>query len=97
MSATIVNGFGAIVSDDRQRWLTLSSRSSPLLSTVNDVELVGIAEIREMLGGISRQRAHVIASSKGFPDPIAELTMGKVWRKDDVLKWIRENRPELLQ
>lgn len=74
----------------------MSSRSAPVLSTVNDVELVGVAEIRQMLGGISRQRAHVIASSKGFPDPIAELTMGKVWRKADVVKWIRDNRPDLL-
>lgn len=61
------------------------------------MELVGVAEIREMLGGISRQRAHVIASSKGFPDPIANLTMGMVWRKDDVEAWIRENRPDLFR
>ncbi|MFC4089389.1 hypothetical protein [Micromonospora sp. GCM10011541] len=68
------------------------------MSTVNDVEeLVGIAEIREMLGGVSRQRAHVVASAKGFPDPVQELTMGKVWLKRDVEKWIRQRRPELLQ
>ncbi|MET8349311.1 MULTISPECIES: hypothetical protein [unclassified Micromonospora] len=61
------------------------------------MELVGVAEIRVMLGGVSRQRAHVIASSKGFPDPIAELTMGNVWRKADVGKWIKDHRPELLE
>lgn len=67
------------------------------MSTVNDVELVGVAEIAKMLGGISRQRAHVIAGAKGFPDPIATLTMGKVWRKADVVAWIREHRPELAE
>ncbi|GIG92371.1 hypothetical protein Pen02_73070 [Plantactinospora endophytica] len=47
-----------------------------------------------MLGDISRQRANVITNSKGFPDPVAKLIMGKVWRRRDVEKWIRENRPD---
>ena len=65
------------------------------LSTVNAVELVGIAEIRDMLGGLSRQRANVIASRRDFPAPIATLRMGNVWRRADVEKWIKEHRPEL--
>jgi hypothetical protein len=47
-----------------------------------------------MLGGVSRQRANVITNSKGFPDPVAKLTMGKVWRRRDVARWIAEHRPE---
>ncbi|MFD0973712.1 hypothetical protein [Plantactinospora endophytica] len=58
------------------------------------MDLVGVAEIRAMLGDISRQRANVITNSKGFPDPVAKLIMGKVWRRRDVEKWIRENRPD---
>ncbi|MFC3504499.1 hypothetical protein ACFOOK_26505 [Micromonospora krabiensis] len=60
-------------------------------------DLVGISEIRWMLGGLSRQRTNVIANTKGFPDPIAELEMGKVWLRRDVEAWIRDNRPELLE
>ncbi|MEV6366219.1 hypothetical protein AB0L86_04915 [Micromonospora musae] len=58
------------------------------------MDLVGAAEIREMLGGISRQRVNVITTSKGFPDPVAVLAMGKVWRRRDVARWIAEHRRE---
>ncbi|MCW3817533.1 hypothetical protein ONA91_24065 [Micromonospora sp. DR5-3] len=59
------------------------------------MELVGVSEIRMMLGGVSRQRASVIANQRNFPEPIAVLAMGKVWRKSDVEKWIREHRPDV--
>ncbi|WP_349337781.1 hypothetical protein [Plantactinospora sp. B6F1] len=59
------------------------------------MDLVGVAEIRAMLGGVSRQRANVITNSKGFPDPVAKLIMGKVWRRRDVARWIAEHRPDL--
>ncbi|MFE9655376.1 hypothetical protein [Micromonospora sp. NPDC006431] len=59
------------------------------------MELVGVSEIRVMLGGVSRQRASVIANQRNFPEPIAVLAMGKVWRKSDVEQWIREHRPDL--
>ncbi|MGN9892632.1 helix-turn-helix transcriptional regulator [Micromonospora sp. L31] len=58
------------------------------------MELVGVSEIREMLGGVSRQRASVIANQRNFPEPIAVLAMGKVWRKSDVEKWIKQHRPD---
>ncbi len=48
-----------------------------------------------MLGNVSRQRASVIANQRNFPEPVAVLAMGKVWRKVDVEAWIREHRPEL--
>jgi len=54
-----------------------------------------VSEIRAMLGNVSRQRASVIANQRNFPEPIAVLAMGKVWRKSDVEKWIREHRPDL--
>lgn len=65
------------------------------LFTVRLMELVGAAEIRVMLGGISKQRVYVITSHRNFPDPVADLVQGKVWRKSDVEAWIREHRPEL--
>ncbi|MFI7252319.1 hypothetical protein [Micromonospora chalcea] len=59
------------------------------------MELVGAAEIRVMLGGISKQRVYVITSNRNFPDPVADLVQGKVWLKSDVQEWIKEHRPEL--
>ncbi|MDZ5442532.1 hypothetical protein U2F26_07275 [Micromonospora sp. 4G57] len=61
------------------------------------MELVGVSEIREMLGGVSRQRASVIANQRNFPEPIAVLAMGKVWRKSEVEKWIRQHRPDVAE
>ncbi|WBB82586.1 hypothetical protein O7606_02290 [Micromonospora sp. WMMD882] len=58
-------------------------------------ELVGIAEIRDMLGGVSRARAGVIASRRDFPQPYQTLRMGQVWLRADVETWIREHRPHL--
>jgi predicted DNA-binding transcriptional regulator AlpA len=58
------------------------------------IRLVGAHEIRIRLGAISRQRAYQITSRADFPQPIADLAQGKVWRTDDVDRWIREHRPE---
>lgn len=68
-----------------------------MLSTVKPVklDLVGVAEIRDMLGGVSRQRASVIANQRNFPEPVAVLAMGNVWLRSDVEGWIRKHRPEL--
>ncbi|HEY0700328.1 MAG TPA: hypothetical protein VGD43_21300 [Micromonospora sp.] len=57
------------------------------------MELVGAHEIRVMLGGIRKQRVHVITSHRNFPEPVAVLAMGKVWLRADVEEWIRQHRP----
>jgi prophage regulatory protein len=53
--------------------------------------LMGPGEIRERLGGISRQRVYQITSEPTFPQPYDELRMGKVWRIEDVEAWIRSH------
>ncbi|MEU8156619.1 hypothetical protein AB0B94_23405 [Micromonospora sp. NPDC048986] len=58
------------------------------------MDLVGVAEIRAMLGNVSRQRASVIANQRNFREPVAVLAMGKVWRKSDVEAWLEKHRPE---
>lgn len=50
-------------------------------------QLAGAAEIGRMLGGISRQRVQQLISSDDFPAPEAELDMGKVWKRADVVAW----------
>ena len=55
-------------------------------------QLLGTHEIRIRLGGISRQRAHQITTTKTFPKPIAKLTLGRVWLADEVEAWIRRYR-----
>ena len=53
--------------------------------------LVGLTEIARMLD-VSRQRAHQLAQTDGFPRPTAELSSGRVWETVDVEAWIRERR-----
>ncbi|NES31741.1 hypothetical protein GCE86_02850 [Micromonospora terminaliae] len=57
------------------------------------MELLGLDEIRDLLGGISKQRATIIVGRKGFPDPLANLKMGRVWDGKAVRAWITKNRP----
>ena len=52
--------------------------------------LVGSAEIGRMLG-VSRQRVQQLVKRKDFPPPEAELDMGKVWKRADVLAWARSH------
>jgi prophage regulatory protein len=53
--------------------------------------LMGPGEIRERLGGLSRQRIYQITSNPTFPKPYDELRMGKVWRVEDIEAWIRDH------
>lgn len=54
---------------------------------------VGSVEIAEILG-VSRQRVFAMADSRrlNFPQPAAELAMGKLWDRAEVEAWIRKNR-----
>lgn len=50
---------------------------------------MGLTEVAELLG-VSRQRAHQLSKSKGFPEPTARLSAGLIWRRQDVEAWARE-------
>ncbi|WFE35593.1 AlpA family phage regulatory protein [Micromonospora sp. WMMD975] len=51
-------------------------------------------EVRDLLG-VSRTRAYQITNSKTFPDPVAVLSVGRIWLTEDVERWIRDHRPDL--
>jgi prophage regulatory protein len=55
---------------------------------------MGQQEIRDRLG-YSRQHTWILIGQKGFPDPVYELAMGRIWLADEVEEWIRRNRPDL--
>ncbi|MFF5070670.1 helix-turn-helix transcriptional regulator [Micromonospora olivasterospora] len=58
------------------------------------LRLVASQEVQEMLR-VSRTRAYQITNSKTFPDPVAVLSVGRIWRAEDVERWIRDHRPDL--
>ncbi len=57
--------------------------------------LMGTAEIRQRLGGISRQRVYQLTCRTDWPAPYDELAQGKIWRRADVEAWIKQYRPSL--
>ncbi len=39
--------------------------------------------------GVSRQRVHqLLRAYDDFPTPVAELAVGRIWRRADVQKWV---------
>ena len=62
-----------------------------------EIGLVGSSEISKMLG-VSRQRVHAILKShEDFPSPIAELSAGKIWNREEVAGWIRSRSESMMQ
>ena len=52
------------------------------------MDLVGLAEIAEM-AGVSRQAVtNWTARHDSFPEPLARLAAGPVWRRTDIAKWL---------
>lgn len=56
-------------------------------------ELMSIAEIRALLGGLSRQRAYQLTTRADFPAPIAVLAEGKtkIWDGAAVRDWAEKD------
>lgn len=60
------------------------------------MELVGVAEIAQMMG-VARQRVHEMARVHAdFPMPVAELSAGRIWERADIASWMasRERAPK---
>jgi hypothetical protein len=58
------------------------------LDEPNTPDLVGIAELAELVG-VTRQRASTLARRPGFPEPLAELASGPVWDLRMVERFVR--------
>ncbi|MGW3620097.1 helix-turn-helix transcriptional regulator [Micromonospora arida] len=54
-------------------------------------ELVAAGEILAMLG-VGRSRFRQIREHPAFPEPYQTLSVGSIWLKADVEKYIREHR-----
>jgi predicted DNA-binding transcriptional regulator AlpA len=51
------------------------------------IKLMGAAEIAQLLD-VSPSRVHqILRDDSAFPEPVAVLSMGKVWSADDVERW----------
>jgi predicted DNA-binding transcriptional regulator AlpA len=54
---------------------------------MSTIKLMGAAEIAQLLV-VSPSRVHqILRDDATFPEPVAVLSMGKVWNADDVDRW----------
>jgi prophage regulatory protein len=49
-------------------------------------EVVAIAEMAQLLG-VGANRAWQLTKQPDFPRPIAELSVGRIWRTTDIQRW----------
>lgn len=68
---------------------------SSVAVTIPDVspdEVVGLAEIAELLD-VAKRTAWRYTQRDDFPEPLARLSAGLVWRREDVERWAGEHLP----
>jgi predicted DNA-binding transcriptional regulator AlpA len=54
---------------------------------MSTIKLMGAAEIAQLLD-VSPSRVHqILRDDSTFPEPVAVLSMGKVWQVEDVERW----------
>ncbi len=51
------------------------------------MELLGLAEVAELLGSTKQNVANWRARREDFPEPVATLKSGPVWNADSILEW----------
>lgn len=55
-------------------------------------DMVGMAEVQEILEINTRQQASQLAERRDFPRPVAELKAGRVWLRSDIERFRRQWR-----
>jgi predicted DNA-binding transcriptional regulator AlpA len=51
------------------------------------VDLLSTVEIADLFS-ISRQRVDQLTRTESFPQPLAELPLGRIWLQDHVVEWV---------
>jgi predicted DNA-binding transcriptional regulator AlpA len=55
----------------------------------SSADLLGLAEVAELLG-FSRRHAARVTARPDFPRPVTRLAATPIWRKSQVEKWARD-------
>lgn len=53
--------------------------------------LVGATDVARMIG-VSRQRVYQLAETLTFPEAVAHLARGAMWRRLDIERWLEQRR-----
>jgi predicted DNA-binding transcriptional regulator AlpA len=61
-----------------------------------EAQLVGTAEIAELLGVVRQYVDRLSRQDPAFPEPIATLASGRVWKRVDVVRWAKSTGREIV-
>ncbi len=70
----------------------MAKRDSPTIQTPSEEELVGLAEVAELLG-VTKRTATSYCARPDFPEPLQRLAATPVWRRVAVEAWAEETLP----
>jgi predicted DNA-binding transcriptional regulator AlpA len=59
-------------------------------------EVCAVAEIAEFLG-VSKARVYQLVERDDFPEPIAWLAVGRIWRTADIRAWQSKRRDRIAE
>ena len=65
--------------------------STPETTQTAPLLLAGKAELRALLGQISRKHVQDLILRSDFPKPASKLARGNVWNLEEVKAWINEH------
>jgi predicted DNA-binding transcriptional regulator AlpA len=76
---------------DRQLIMLLVDRQDESYTPFMTQDLIGVAEVAEILG-VSRQRVHQLVQSEAdFPKPEAVISAGRIWLRPTIEEWARQH------
>lgn len=55
-------------------------------------DLAGLQEIAEMLG-VTKPTAYRYIARNDFPEPLGQISTGRVWLRRDVQRWAKQTLP----
>lgn len=56
------------------------------------VEPVAIAEIADIFAVSKQTAGNWVSRNEDFPEPVADLKMGKIWNRRDIIRWGRKHK-----
>lgn len=59
---------------------------SRTLEVSDPLPVVGVAEVAAILG-VERRHVYDLTLSQDWPEPLARMTTGSVWRTADIRRW----------
>jgi plasmid maintenance system antidote protein VapI len=74
----------------RQRPLGTSDLATKIARA--KLDLVGVAEVAEILGGVSRQYVDQLRHRPDFPEPVTKLACGWIWHRVEILAFAQSRK-----